>query len=174
MKKLLFTIIASVGILNAETINLSPSFEKVLDDTARVMSKDGRKDFNKNITYLKKEYKKSGEECDFVVAVYDLYRQSGAGNNTTGFSKSCTKASGDNEDRDVFFIDEEDVISEDGKKIVFQRGDKEYKSCIYFKTEEKKKKERAERKAKEDEKKKSKKGKKKKSKRTMEEEGFID
>lgn len=173
MKKLLFTIIASIGILNAETVNLSPSFEKVLDNTARVMSKDGRRDFNKNITYLKKEYKKSGEECDYVVAAYDLYRQSGAGNNTTGFSKSTTRASGDNENRDVFFVDEEDVISEDGKTIVFQRGDKEYKSCIYFKTEEKKKKERAERKAKEEEKKKSKKG-KKKSKRSMEEEGFID
>ena len=176
MKKLIITLIASVGILNAETINLSPSFEKVLEDTARVMSKDGRKDFNKNITYLKKEYKKSGEECDFVVAAYDLHRQSGAGNNTTGFSKYSIRSIGDNDKHDVIFVTEDEVISEDGKTIVFQRSDDEYRSCIYFKTEEKKKKERAERKAKEQEsKKKKKKNKNKnKNKRSMEEDGFIE
>lgn len=162
MKNILITAIIgifTIGGANATDINLSPDFEKVLENTSRLMSKEGRKDFNKNITYLKKEYKKSGTECDFVVAAYDLHRQSGAGNNTTGFSKSTrwSTVGTDNENNDVYFVHEDEVISEDGKQIVFQRGNNEYKSCIYFKTEEKKKKEREERKQKEKEKKKKKK-----------------
>lgn len=147
MKHTIFAIIGmlSISTLSAETINLSPQFEKVLEDTARLMSKGGRRDFNKNITYLKKEYKKSEIECDFVVAAYDLRRQAGSGNNTIGFTKSQRyyyDAEPDNDAGDVFFIHEDEVISEDGKQIIFQRGDDEFKSCIYFKTKEKKEKER--------------------------------
>ncbi len=145
------------SVLFADIINLSPEFEKFLDDTSRIMSKDGRRDFNTNINYLKKEYKKAKkeqlvEECDYVVAAFDLTRRSGASNNTTGFSKIQRRGyyniKADNENEDVFFVLSDEVLSEDGKVIRFQRGEREYVSCIYWKTEEKKKKEREERKAK--------------------------
>ena len=162
MKNILIaTIIGALtfNVANAADINLSPEFEKVLENTSRLMSRKGRADFNRHISYLKSEYKKSGIECDYVVAAYDLHRQSGAGNNTIGFSKGTrwSTIDTDNEKEDVYFVTEDEVISEDGKQIVFQRGDNEYKSCIYFKTEEKKKKEREERKQKEKETKKKKK-----------------
>ena len=151
----LFSLLVS-GIVSADVVNLSPEFEKFLKDTSRIMSKEGRKDFNTHINYLKKEYKKAKkagliENCDYVVATYDLSRRSGAGNNTTGFSKSKPgfyRIEGDNEDKDVFFVTEDELIDDDGKTIRFQREDNEYVSNIYWKTEERKKKERDERKSK--------------------------
>lgn len=144
------------GITFADIVNLSPEFEKFLNDTSRIMAKEGRRDFNKHINYLKKEYKKAQkegliEECDYVVAAYDLTRERGDGNNTTGFTKATRgyyKIKADNEEDDVFFVGEDEVISDDGKTIRFQREDREYVSNIYWKTEAKKKKEREERKAK--------------------------
>ncbi len=156
-KHVVFLMCLFANVLFADIVNLSPEFEKFLNDTSRIMSKDGRRDFNKNITYLKKEYNQAQkeqliDECDYVVAAFDLSRRSGAGNNTTGFSKVAKRGyysiKADNKNNDVFFIQGDEVLSEDGKVINFQRDDREYVSCIYWKTEAKKKKEREERKRK--------------------------
>ena len=157
MKKyIILFVLFSGGMSFAVIVNLSPEFEDFLNKTSRIMSKDGRRDFNQHINYLKREYKKAKkegliEECDYVVAAYDLARERGDGNNTTGFEKRTHggyRIKGDNEEEDVFFVAADEVISDDGKTIRFQREDRQYVSNIYWKTEAKKKKEREERKAK--------------------------
>ena len=60
MKKYIILFVLFFGGMSfADIVNLSPEFEDFLNKTSRIMSKDGRRDFNQHINYLKREYKKA-------------------------------------------------------------------------------------------------------------------
>ncbi|MDO4752564.1 MAG: hypothetical protein Q4A24_10715 [Akkermansia sp.] len=129
----------------AEEENLSPSFEEIISDVKRPMSIGGRKSFNMHMKKLEKIYKqklKAGEieEHDYIVGTQDLVNSQNSAKNNVEFTPKSRGYF--DEEEEVIFIMEEDVIEIDRRVMKFRYDDKEYRTVIWKKTEFKAKKER--------------------------------